>query len=334
MNEMMSEMREMMEKRIKKIVKKLGEKMGVSEEELMRMLGEEGANGVESLVSIAVVEVKAVAVEKKTRAPPKKKEPELDENGEPKKKARAPPKKKEVELDENGEPVKKVRAPPKKKEVELDENGEPVKKVRAPPKKELDENGEPVKKVRAPPKKKEVELDENGEPVKKVRAPPKKKEVELDENGEPVKKVRAPPKKKEPELDANGEPVKKVRAPPKKKVAEVREEVVVAVPPVVEPPKLNHEVDFGSNDSDADTVLLPESESDGNMLYNSKINVMRVVIKGIAYLYDENMNAYHEASKTFVGKYEPELGQISLLDMDSGSEEEGGSEDECPALSD
>jgi hypothetical protein len=253
MNEMMSEMREMMEKRIKKIVKKLGEKMGVSEEELMRMLGEEGANGVESLVSIAVVEVKAVAVEKKTRAPPKKKEPELDENGEPKKKA---------------------------------------------------------------------------------RAPPKKKEVELDENGEPVKKVRAPPKKKEPELDANGEPVKKVRAPPKKKVAEVREEVVVAVPPVVEPPKLNHEVDFGSNDSDADTVLLPESESDGNMLYNSKINVMRVVIKGIAYLYDENMNAYHEASKTFVGKYEPELGQISLLDMDSGSEEEGGSEDECPALSD
>ena len=166
-----------------------------------------------------------------------------------------------------------------------------------------------------------MELDENGEPIKKARAPQKKKEVELDENGEQVVVEEAK---------------KKTRAPAKKKVAEVRDEVVVVVvaPPVVEPTKQYHGVDFGSeiNDSDADTVLLPESESDGNMLYNSKINVMRVEIKGIAYLYDENYNAYHEASKTFVGKYEPELGVISLLDMDSGSEI--GSEDECPALSD
>ena len=323
MNEMMSEMREMMEKRIKRIIKKLVEKMGVSvsEEEMMRMLEDTEseslsvsgrANGV---VSIAAVEVKPVSVEKKT-------------------------------LNENGEPVKKTRAPAKKKEPELDENGEPVKKTRAPP------------------KKKEPELDENGEPVKKTRAPPKKKEPELDENGEPVKKTRAPAKKKEP---VDGEPVKKTRAPAKKR-SEGVESLVSMVPVPVQVPVQVVEVvevvqekkeaakskrakgveslismmvevklDDEEYDSDAETIKMPESgsesESEGNMLYDSKIKVMRVVIKGIAYLYDENLNAYHEDSKTFVGKYEPELGQISLLDMDSGSEEDG-SEDECPALSD
>ena len=353
MNEMMSEMREMMEKRIKKVVKKLVEKMGVSEEELIKMLEDTEyekkgrANGVESLVSVSMDQVAdPIVLEepvKKTRAPPKKKEPELDANGEPVKKTRAPPKKKEPELDANGEPVKKTRAPPKKKEVELDENGEPVKKTRAPP------------------KKKEPVLDENGEPVKKTRAPPKKKEPELDANGEPVKKTRAPAKKKEPELDANGEPVKKTRAPAKRAPAKGVESLVsmMAEEQVVSQEKTTGtqaskrapakgveslvsmeeivvaKVELDEYDSDAETIKLPESdsESDANLEYDEgNTHVMRVVIKGVAYLYDENLNAYHEGTKTFVGKYEPELGEISVLDMESVSEL-GDSDDECPALS-
>ena len=200
---------------------------------------------------------------------------------------------------------------------------------------------EPVKKTRAPAKKKkEPELDENGEPVKKTRAPPKKKEPELDENGEPVKKTRAPAKKRAQGVEtlvSMAEVPAEVMVEEKKvqnKRAKGVESLVSMMPAVMEDEIVvaNVELEYVS---DAETIKMPESESEseGNMLYNSKINVTRVVIKGIAYLYDENMNAYHEASKTFVGKYEPELGQISLLDMDSGSEEDA-SEDECPALSD
>ena len=302
MNEMMSEMREMMEKRIKRIIKKLVEKMGVSvsEEEMMRMLEDTESESLSvsgranGVVSIAAVEVKPVSVEKKT----------LNENGEPVKKTRAPAKKKEPELDENGEPVKKTRAPPKKKEPELDENGEPVKKTRAPAKKKEPVDGEPVKKTRAPAKKR----SEGVESLVSMVPVPVQVPVQVVEVVEVVQEKK--------------EAAKSKRAKGVESLISMMVEV-----------KLDDE----EYDSDAETIKMPESgsesESEGNMLYDSKIKVMRVVIKGIAYLYDENLNAYHEDSKTFVGKYEPELGQISLLDMDSGSEEDG-SEDECPALSD
>jgi hypothetical protein len=129
-------------------------------------------------------------------------------------------------------------------------------------------------------------------------------------------------------------PVAKTRAPAKKRapakgveslvsIAEVpKEEIVVA----------NVELEY---DSDAPTIKLPESESDANLEYDDvKINVTRIVIRGVAYLYDnENLNAYHEGTKTFVGKYEPELGEISMLEMESVSELGDSDDDECPALS-
>ncbi len=136
MDEMMSEMREMVEQRMKRIIKKLVEKVGVSEENLMLMLVESEGNDVDNnTVCVGIPEKCARA-----------KNPELDENGEPKKKTRAPPKKKEQELDENGEQVKKKRAPAKKRtqgveslvsiaQVVEDIDKVPEKKVRAPAKK-------------------------------------------------------------------------------------------------------------------------------------------------------------------------------------------------------
>ena len=136
------------------------------------------------------------------------------------------------------------------------------------------------------------------------------------------KKKRAPPKKKAPapvqvpevptvvtevptvvtEVPSIEVPVveKKKRAPPKKKVpaSEQVDAVVVAKVELEEAP----------------TIKLPKL--DANLEYNEDNMVMRVIVRGYPYWYDENYNAYDERTKTLVGKYDPDLLDINMLDDD------------------